>query len=115
MPYKQVAFKVEPKEYENFEAFARRLGLPPYTMMRLLVESWASAEELMRRLEEGTTSEPEAFAELGKLIERIKTIAKLNGVFGDIMKRVYDHYGVKLPVAGKTKERQNGRKASHST
>jgi len=103
MPYKQVAFKVEPKQYENFEAFAKRLGLPPYTMMKLLIESWASAEELMQRLEQGTTSEPEAFAELGRLIERIKTIAKLNGVFGDIMKRVYDHYGVKPPVAGEAK------------
>lgn len=103
VPYKQVAFKVEPKEYENFEAFAKRLGLAPYTMMKLLVESWAGAEELMRRLEQGTSGEPEAFAELGRLVERIKTVARLNGVFSEIMTRVCDHYGLKLPIAEETK------------
>jgi len=70
----------------------------------LLVESWASAEVLMRRLEQGTTNEPEAFAELGRLVERIRTVAKLNGVFGDIMQRICDHYGLKLPIASEIKE-----------
>jgi len=101
--YKQVAFRVDPKEYQYFEAFAKRLELSPYAMMKLLVESWAGAELLMRRLEQGTASEPEAFAELGRLIERIKTVTKLNGIFSEIMQRVCNHYGVKLPAAAKTK------------
>jgi hypothetical protein len=91
---RQVTFKVEPKDYENYVAFARRLGFSPYHMLKLLVESWAGAEELMRRLESGTTNQPEAYAELGRLVGHAQKVAQLNGVFEDCMKRVATHYGI---------------------
>ena len=94
--YKQVTFKVDPRDYENYEEFAKRLGLSPYSMMKLLVETWAGAEELWRRLESGRTNQPEAFAELGRLIEHAQKVARLNGVFQDCMKRAAAHYGIDL-------------------
>lgn len=103
-PYRQVAFKVELNQYEAFEAFARRLGLAPYTMLKLLVESWAGAEQLMRRLEQGTASEPEGYTELGRLLERIKTVARLNGLFTEMMQRVADHYGLKISITSQSGE-----------
>lgn len=100
--YRQVTFKVTPRLYELFTAFTRRLELQPYTMLRDLVESWAAAEDLMQRVEQGTTQQPEAFAELGRLVERIKTVMRLNGVFEEAVERIYAHYGVKaeFPARG---------------
>jgi hypothetical protein len=94
--YKQVAFKVEPKDYDNYVAFAKRLGFSPYHMLKLVVESWAGAEDLLQRLKSGTTKQPEAFAELGRLVRHAQQVARLNGVFEDAMKRVAVHYGIDL-------------------
>ena len=92
--YKQVTFKVDPRQYENYEAFAKRLGFSPYSMIKLLVETWAGAEELLQRLESGRTRQPEAFAELGELVQRAQKVARLNGIFTDCMERVATHYGI---------------------
>ncbi len=94
--HRQVTFKVEPKDYDNYVAFARRLGFSPYHMLKLLVETWAGAEELMQRLESGTTNQPEAFTELGRLVGHAQKVARLNGVFEGCMRRVATHYGVDL-------------------
>lgn len=91
---KQVTFKIDPKEYDNYVAFARRFGFSPYHMLKLLVETWAGAEALMRRLEGGTTSQPEAFAELGRLVGHAQEVARLNGIFEECMRRVATHYGI---------------------
>ena len=100
--YKQVTFKVTPRVYELFTAFTRRLELQPYTMLRDLVESWATAEDLLERVEAGATKQPEAFTELGRLIERMKTVMRLNGVFQEAVEHIYAHYGVKaeFPARG---------------
>lgn len=113
---RQVVFKVDGRDYDNYVAFARRLGFAPYHMLKLLVETWAGAEELMRRLESGTASQPEAYTELGRLVGHAQKVARLNGVFEECMRRVATHYGmdVKLfqaaltqyqaDIAGKTNE-----------
>ncbi|GAH72560.1 unnamed protein product, partial [marine sediment metagenome] len=93
---RQVTFKIEPKDYDNYVAFAKRLGFSPYHMLKLLVETWAGAEDLLQRLESGTTNQPEAFAELGRLVGHAQKVARLNGVFEDCMRRVAAHYGVDL-------------------
>lgn len=93
---RQVTFKVEPKDYHNYVAFAKRLGFSPYHMLKLVVETWAGTEDLLQRLEGGTTKQPEAFAELGRLVEHAQKVARLNGVFEDCMRRVATHYGVDL-------------------
>lgn len=92
--YKQVIFRVKIKDYDNYVAFARRLGFAPYHMVKLLVETWAGAEELTRRLESGAASQPEAFAELGRLVGHAQEVARLNGVFEECMRRVATHYGI---------------------
>lgn len=94
--YKQVIFRVEPRDYDNYVAFAKRLGFSPYHMLKLVVESWAGAEGLLQRLGKGTTKQPEAFAELGRLVGHAQQVARLNGVFEDCMRRVATHYGIDL-------------------
>lgn len=93
---RQVTFKIEPKDYDNYVAFAKRLGFSPYHMLKLVVETWAGAEDLLQRLESGTTNQPEAFTELGRLVGHAQKVARLNGVFEDCMKRVATHYRVDL-------------------
>lgn len=93
---RQVTFKVEPKDYDNYVAFAKRVGFSPYHMLKLVVESWAGAEDLLQRLQSGATNVPEAFTELGRLVGNAERVARLNGVFEDSMRRVAAHYGVDL-------------------
>jgi hypothetical protein len=97
---RQVTFKVEPKDYDNYVAFAKRLGFSPYHMLKLLVETWAGAEDLVQRLESGSTNQPQAFTELGRLVGHAQEVAQLNGVFRDCMRRVATHYGVDLKSFG---------------
>ena len=94
--YKQVTFKVDPKDYDSYVAFVKRLGSSPYHMLKLLVETWAGAEELLQRLESGTTKQPDAFTELGRLVGHAQQVAQLNGVFEDCMRRLATHYGIDL-------------------
>lgn len=93
---KQATVKVEPRVYDNYVAFAKRLGFTPYQMLKLVIESWAGAEDLLQRMESGKTNEPEAFTELGHLVGHAKNVARLNGMFEDCMRRVAAHYGVDL-------------------
>jgi hypothetical protein len=92
---RQIAFKIDARQYELFASFTRRLELSPYGMMKIWVETWAGAEELMQRIQSGSTNQPEAFAELGRLVERFKTVMRLNGVLEEAIELVYAHYGVK--------------------
>ncbi|MBI4282479.1 MAG: hypothetical protein HY672_03205 [Chloroflexi bacterium] len=108
---KQVAFKVDARDYELFEGIARRLGMSPYAFMKTLIETWASAEDLVNRLESGATQQPEAFAELGRLVQRLQVVLKLNGAFQEAVERIYAHYGVSLQMAeasGGTDEKATG-------
>ncbi|MFW6112660.1 MAG: hypothetical protein ACOC6S_03715 [Chloroflexota bacterium] len=93
---KQASVKVQPRVYNNYVAFAERLGFTPYQMLKLVIETWAGAEDLLQRMDSGKTNEPEAFSELGQLVGHAKEVARLNGLFEDCMMRVAARYGVDL-------------------
>lgn len=92
----QVTLKTTPENYEDFKRFCARQGLAPYGMLKLLVDSWASAERIIRATEEGRMDRAEVLIEMGKLAEKIRVITKSNGVFTEAVTRAAKHYGIDL-------------------
>ncbi|GEM_PF-3042621 len=92
--YQQIAFKLETREYDMFKSFAKRLDMSPYTVIRHLVKTWAAADSLARRVEEGKANDREAFSDLGNLVEGARLVSQVNVAFQDALKQVVAHYGV---------------------
>lgn len=92
----QVTMKTTPENYEDFKRFCARQGISPYAMLKLVVDSWAAAERLVRAAEEGQMAKAEILAELGRLVEKIRIITKANGVFTEAVTQAAKHYGIDL-------------------
>ncbi|MDP2949102.1 MAG: hypothetical protein Q8P22_06150 [Chloroflexota bacterium] len=98
-PLAQINIRTTTENLADFHRFCARQGLTAYGMLRLVVDSWAAAERLIRALEEKRMGQAEALADLGALVEKVRVVTKANGVFTEAVARAAKHYGIELSVA----------------
>jgi len=78
---KQINLRVEDEIKEAFLRFCRRQGIGPNEALTTIVRAWAQAELLRERIEAETLDRASALMEMGRLVQDLQKIVRLNGEF----------------------------------
>ena len=78
---KQINLRVEDEIKSAFLRFCKRQGIGPNEALTTIVRAWAQAELLRERVEAKNLDRAIALIELGRLVQDLQKIIRLNGEF----------------------------------
>ena len=78
---KQINLRVEDEIKSAFFRFCERQGIGPYEALTTMIRAWAQAELLREQVEARKLDRASALVELGRLIQDLQKVTRLNGEF----------------------------------
>jgi hypothetical protein len=78
---KQINLRVEDEIKSAFFRFCERQGIGPYEALVAMIRAWARAELLREKFEAKELDRAGALIELGRLVEDLQKVIRLNGEF----------------------------------
>ncbi len=78
---KQINLRVEDEIKSAFFRFCERQDIGPYEALTAVVRAWAQAELLREKIEAKTLDRASALMEMGRLVQDLQKVIRLNGEF----------------------------------
>ena len=97
---KQINLKVEDEIKSAFFRFCERQGIGPNEALTTLVRAWAQAELLREKVEAKTLDRASALVEMGRLVQDLQKVTRLNGEFREAVACAADLYQISISELG---------------
>ena len=78
---KQINLRVEDEFKSAFFRFCERQSIGPYEALTTIIRAWAQAELLREQIEAKKLDRASALIEVGRLLQDLKKVTRLNGEF----------------------------------
>ena len=97
---KQINLRVEGEIKSAFLRFCERQGIGPNEALTAIVRAWAGAELLRERIEAKTLDQTTALIEMGRLVQELQKIVRLNGEFRQAVACAAAPYNIDIGALG---------------
>ena len=97
---RQINVRLEDPIAEAFYAFCQRLGMKPTFLLSSIIDFYGRSEILTRKAEEGKVTRDEALIELGRIVADMRSLAKANGEFKQVLGEMLASHGIRIEELG---------------
>jgi len=97
---KQINLRVEDDIKEAYLRFCKRQGIGPNEALSAIVRAWAQAEILKEQFEAQKLDRTSALVELGRLVQELQKVIKLNGEFRQAVAVAASEFGLNVKELG---------------
>ena len=97
---KQINLRVEDEIKSAFLRFCERQDIGPNEALTTLVRAWAQAELLREKVEANTLDRASALMEMGRLVQDLQKVTRLNGEFREAVACAAELYQVSISELG---------------
>jgi len=97
---KQINLRVEDEIKSAFFRFCERQGIGPNEALTAIVRAWAQAELLRERIKAGAVDQASALIEMGRLVQDLQKIMRLNGEFRKAVAYAAAPYNINIGQLG---------------
>jgi len=96
----QINLRLDDNVVKNFHKFCDRYDIKGYTLLGMIVKSYAGAEELKEKFDSRVMSKEDALLKLGGLMRELQQVSRVNHEFTDTMADLTKKFGISLTDLG---------------
>lgn len=96
----QINLRLDDNVVKNFHKFCDRYDIKGYTLLGMIVKSYAGAEELKGKFDNRVMSKEDALLKLGGLMRELQQVSRVNHEFTDTMADLTKKFGISLTDLG---------------
>jgi hypothetical protein len=98
----QINLRLDDNIVRNFHKFCDRYDIKGYTLLGMIVKTYAGAEELREKFDNGVMSKEDALLKLGGLMRELQQVSRINHEFTGMMADLTKKFGISLADLGFT-------------